>query len=58
MQTCPDSDNVRGIYIHFPFCIKKCSYCDFYSVTIRSENLLDEYVDSLVNELKLKSPKY
>lgn len=58
MQTCPDSDNVRGIYIHFPFCIKKCSYCDFYSVTIRSENLLDEYVDSLVNEIKLKSPKY
>jgi len=24
---------VRGIYLHIPFCIRKCSYCDFYSVS-------------------------
>lgn len=24
--------NTLGIYIHVPFCAKKCSYCDFYSV--------------------------
>lgn len=58
MGTCPDSDKVRGIYIHFPFCVKKCSYCDFYSVTISAKSLLEEYVDSLITEIKLKSNKY
>lgn len=27
-----------GIYIHFPFCIKKCYYCDFYSLSLQEEN--------------------
>ena len=25
--------NIPGLYIHIPFCLKKCDYCDFYSVT-------------------------
>ena len=23
-----------GIYIHIPFCLRKCPYCDFYSTAI------------------------
>jgi coproporphyrinogen III oxidase-like Fe-S oxidoreductase len=23
-----------GLYVHFPYCIHKCSYCDFYSIGI------------------------
>ena len=38
------------IYIHIPFCIKKCLYCDFYSVTDRS--LFKEYTDALISEIK------
>jgi len=22
-----------GIYVHVPFCVRKCAYCDFYSIT-------------------------
>jgi oxygen-independent coproporphyrinogen-3 oxidase len=40
-----------GIYIHIPFCVKKCGYCDFYSVKWDeiSEN---KYIQSAINEIK------
>ncbi len=41
-----------GIYIHIPFCIKKCAYCDFYSVAY-DEHTANNYVDALINELSL-----
>ncbi len=34
-----------GLYLHFPYCIHKCSYCDFYSVGIGKNNSIDQ--DSL-----------
>ncbi len=41
-------------YIHIPFCIKKCAYCDFYS--IENLSLQSEYTTALLKEIKLKSP--
>lgn len=42
-----------AIYIHVPFCEKKCGYCDFYSFTPKSEEAMDRYVDSLLKEWEL-----
>ena len=42
-----------GIYIHIPFCKKKCSYCDFKSFENVSENKKKEYVDALIKEIQL-----
>ena len=39
-----------GIYIHIPFCLSKCPYCDFNSIVIDSE-LAEYYVNSLVKEI-------
>ena len=39
-----------GIYIHIPFCKKKCEYCDFLSVPINGV-IQDNYIVSLINEL-------
>ena len=45
-----------GIYIHIPFCRRKCGYCDFYLVTNLS--VISKFVDNLINEIKLSSVSY
>ena len=46
----------KGIYIHVPFCRKKCNYCDFYLVT--NLNIIPKFLESLDSELKLLSKDY
>lgn len=43
---------MAGLYIHIPFCKRKCLYCDFYSCTDLS--VKDAYVDALVDEMSLR----
>ena len=38
-----------GIYIHIPFCASKCFYCDFYSVTRKSNQ--EEYINAVIEEI-------
>lgn len=40
---------MTGIYIHIPYCVKKCGYCDFYSVCDLST--ADAYTDSVCSRL-------
>ncbi len=47
----PDVAEPAGLYIHIPFCRKKCSYCDFFSVTDLS--LLPVFVKALGAEIRL-----
>ncbi|HHU62705.1 MAG TPA: oxygen-independent coproporphyrinogen III oxidase [Clostridiales bacterium] len=44
-----------GIYIHIPFCVKKCRYCDFNSYSDKG-HLINQYIDCLVQDLKMSSP--
>jgi len=39
-----------GIYVHIPFCRKKCNYCDFFSLG-NNEDLIDNYITQLINEI-------
>lgn len=41
------------LYIHIPFCVRKCIYCDFFSVCY-DEAVAREYSDALCRELALK----
>ena len=43
---------MAGIYIHIPFCKRRCIYCDFFSTT-QSEKKA-EYVHALVRELEMR----
>ncbi|MGB6127158.1 MAG: radical SAM family heme chaperone HemW [Psychrilyobacter sp.] len=44
-----------AIYIHIPFCVKKCGYCDFLSFSCEEKSKADrsEYVEKLIEEIKL-----
>jgi len=40
-----------GVYIHFPWCIAKCPYCDFFSVGNRAGIEHEDYASAVINEL-------
>ena len=54
--------NYGGIYVHIPFCVNKCNYCDFLSYGIRvflngkfgtRDEVVALYVDTLIREINL-----
>lgn len=46
-----------SVYIHIPFCIRKCLYCDFLSFPAE-ESTIEAYVEALLEEIETESPKY
>lgn len=44
---------MSGIYIHIPFCVKKCEYCNFFSVT--DVSLKDTFLAALEKEIALRA---
>jgi len=46
-----------SLYIHIPFCVKKCRYCDFYSEQYTTD-IADEFVEALIVEWELVKEKY
>jgi oxygen-independent coproporphyrinogen-3 oxidase len=45
---------VTGLYLHVPFCRRKCAYCDFYSLSAR-EDTLPRYVTAVLEEARAYS---
>ncbi len=44
------------VYVHMPWCVRKCPYCDFNSHTLRSELPQAAYVDALLRDLEGELP--
>lgn len=40
-----------SLYLHFPWCVRKCPYCDFNSHVLRGEVPEDDYIDALLRDL-------
>jgi oxygen-independent coproporphyrinogen-3 oxidase len=58
LRTIP-TDNfskAAGLYIHIPFCVKKCSYCAFYSIS--SIALVPDFLAGLFKEMEITSHKF
>jgi oxygen-independent coproporphyrinogen-3 oxidase len=47
---------MESLYIHVPFCTRKCGYCDFFSVEY-DEDLVERYLDALEKEMQFYSEK-
>ncbi len=45
-----------ALYIHFPWCLKKCPYCDFNSHAVTETVDEQEYIDALINDLDAELP--
>lgn len=41
-----------GLYIHIPFCLHKCYYCNFNSIPIDNSFLLKQYTEALIKEIQ------
>jgi oxygen-independent coproporphyrinogen-3 oxidase len=46
----------RHVYVHVPFCGRRCSYCDF-SIAVRRVVPVDEYLAALATELRVRFPE-
>jgi putative oxygen-independent coproporphyrinogen III oxidase len=45
-----------ALYVHFPWCVRKCPYCDFNSYTLQGELAPGAYVARLERDLEAQSP--
>ncbi len=48
------NQRLPGLYIHIPFCLTKCPYCNFYSQT--EQSLIPDFIEALEREMEIVSP--
>ena len=45
-----------ALYVHMPWCVRKCPYCDFNSHQLKSAQPPDTYIDALIRDFELELP--
>lgn len=50
------TDIPLSLYVHFPWCVRKCPYCDFNSHNLKGEPPFEAYVEALIEDFKASYP--
>jgi oxygen-independent coproporphyrinogen-3 oxidase len=51
------SDIPLSLYVHLPWCVRKCPYCDFNSYTMGDDAPREQYLDALLRDLETESAR-
>jgi len=51
----PPLENTLGLYLHIPFCRKRCKFCYFRIYTDKNASQIEEYLDALAKEVEIYS---
>jgi putative oxygen-independent coproporphyrinogen III oxidase len=46
-----------ALYVHLPWCVRKCPYCDFNSHQLKSAQPDGSYIDALIRDFELEAPR-
>src|SRR5438270_13712818 len=57
LDRAPAPETPLGIYAHIPFCRKRCHFCYFKVYTDKDSGEIENYVKTLIGELKLYAAK-
>ena len=49
-------ETYQAVYVHIPFCVHKCAYCDFASYQIYNDHIMTDYARRLVEEISAWPP--
>ena len=55
LNAAPDAETPLGLYLHIPFCRKRCKFCYFRIYTDKNARDVETYLDALVKEVTLYS---
>ena len=57
LERAPDPDTPLGVYLHIPFCRKRCHFCYFRVYTDKNAEQIQHYIDAALQEIALYAKK-